>query len=441
MRENSDFFDHAKVYVKAGDGGNGCMSFRREKFIPFGGPDGGNGGKGGDIYLVAKSGINTLFELATHPHLKAKNGENGQGSNLYGRKGEDAFFYVPCGTVIKEKDVIVADLRNDGDSFLAARGGRGGRGNLAFKTHKNNAPKFCENGEKGEEKVLHLELNLLADVGLCGFPNAGKSTLLAASTQARPKIADYPFTTLTPNLGVVSHKGKTFLIADIPGIIEDAHKGKGLGHNFLKHILRTKLIIHLIDPYGFAGTDPVKGIAVIENELKRFSKLFEKKEVILVINKADLPEAAGIYAKVKKRYPKRKVFLISAAARKGLDKLFDYIIKELPRIPAPEIYSRPQETSNVLTKEAGFFIEKKEENVYEVSGDEPAKLAQMTNFSQEEGVRRLINIYKKIGLIKALKKYGVKQGDTVRVGEKEFEWDEEQAREKRPPRHKARKSR
>ena len=437
MKENI-FFDRAKVYVKAGDGGNGCMSFRREKYIPFGGPDGGNGGKGGDVYFKAKTGINTLSELACHPHLKAKSGEHGQGSNLYGRKGEDSIYYVPCGTIIRENGKVVADLKKDGDTFLAAKGGRGGRGNLAFKTQFNTAPKFCENGEKGEEKVYYLELSLLADVGLCGFPNAGKSTLLSACTMARPKIADYPFTTLTPNLGVVSHKGYTFLMADIPGIIEDAHKGKGLGHNFLKHILRTKIIIHLIDPYGFSQTDPVKGVAVIENELKRFSKVFENKEIILAVNKADLPEAENIFKKIKKKYAKRKIFLISAAANKGLDKLFDYIIKVLPSVPEPQIADTEQ-IGKEEKKKTGFFIEKKAENIYEVTGEEPAKLAQMTNFSHEEGVRRLINIYKKIGLIKALKKYGINQGDMVRVSDKEFEWDDTQTSESKSRFRKKRK--
>ncbi len=425
MKENIDFFDHAKVYIKAGDGGNGCMSFRREKYIPFGGPDGGNGGKGGDVYLIAKSGINTLFQIASHPHLRASDGEHGQGSNLHGKKGEDAFFYVPCGTIVKENGKVVTDLKKEGDTFLAARGGRGGRGNLAFKTHKNTAPKFCENGEKGEEKVLHLELNLIADVGLCGFPNAGKSTILSASTKARPKIADYPFTTLTPNLGVVNHKGNPFLLADIPGIIEDAHKGKGLGHSFLKHILRTRLILHIIDPYGFSSTDPIKGVSVIENELKRFSKNFSRKEIVLVINKSDLPNSSEVFSRIKKKYPKRKIFLISAVTGDGLSKLFDYVIKVLPKIPVPEVYIPEDKDESILREESGFFIERKEDGYYEIIGKEPEKLAQMTNFSHEEGVIRLINIYKKIGIVKALKKYGIKNGDIVKVGDKEFEWNDE----------------
>lgn len=428
MKENI-FFDKVKVYVKAGDGGNGCMSFRREKYVPFGGPDGGNGGKGGDVYFKAKTGINTLSDLAYHPHLKAKNGEHGQGSNLYGKKGEDSVYYVPCGTIVKENGNVVADLKKDGDIFLAAKGGRGGRGNLAFKTQFNTAPKFCENGEKGEEKVYQLELSIIADVGLCGFPNAGKSTLLSASTMARPKIADYPFTTLTPNLGMVYHKGQSFLMADIPGIIEDAHKGKGLGHNFLKHILRTKIIIHLIDPYGFASTDPVSGVKVIENELKRFSRIFDSKEIILVINKSDLTNAQSVFLKIKQKYPKRKVFLISAVTKKGIDKLFDYIIKTLPNTFEPEITEISQEVDKMHNEKSGFFIEKKGYNLYEVTGEEPVKLAQMTNFSHQEGVQRTINIYKKIGLIKALKKYGIKQGDIVRVSDKEFIWDEISAKE------------
>jgi GTP-binding protein len=424
MKEKIEFVDFAKIYVKAGDGGNGCVSFRREKYIPFGGPDGGNGGKGGDIYIIAKSDINTLTHIANHPHVRAKSGEHGKGSNLYGRKGEDEIIYVPCGTIIKEGNLILADLKKPGDSFLAAKGGKGGRGNLAFKTHKNTAPKFCEMGQKGEEKILTLELSLLADVGLAGFPNAGKSTLLSKTTLARPKIADYPFTTLSPNLGVVKHKMNTFLMADIPGLIENAHEGKGLGHLFLKHIMRTKIIIHLIDPMGFSQIDPIKGISIIENELKRFSKIFDTKEIILAVNKADLPEAEKIYKKIKNKYKKRKVFLISSITGNGIDKLFDYIIERLPKIPNQDIYEKNEiKDDNILIKK-GFFIEKISENTFKITGKEVEDLAYMTNFEHEEGVKRMINIFKKIGLIKALKNYGIKEGDLVKIVNKEFEWQD-----------------
>jgi len=423
-----EFIDFAKVYVKAGDGGNGCMSMRREKYIPFGGPDGGNGGKGGDIFFTAKSDINTLTDVALHPHIKAERGEHGKGSSLYGHKGGDTFIYIPCGTIIKENGKVVCDLQKPGDVFLAAKGGRGGRGNQAFKSHYNTAPKFCENGEQGEEKTLTLELTLLADVGLVGFPNAGKSTFLARTTLARPKIADYPFTTLSPNLGVVQHKMQTFLMADIPGLTEDAHKGKGLGDIFLKHILRTKLILHLVDPYGFGGGEPVEGVKIIEKELKSFSPLMAKKETFLVVNKSDSGIAEEIYLKVKKKFPRKKVFLISSVSGEGVKKLLDAVIQTLPGLQAPVLYEKEDSAGLEIKLEKGFVIEKENENLYLVKGRELETLAEMTNFAQEEGLQRMMNILKKIGVMKALKKMGIKEEDTVRLAGYEFDWKDEETK-------------
>jgi len=422
MKTQSDFIDFAKIYLKAGDGGDGCMSFRREKHNPKGGPDGGNGGKGGDIYLVAKKDINTLTDIAFNPHIKAQSGENGKGSNLYGKKGKDTIIYVPCGTIIKENGKVVADLKNDGDIFLAAKGGQGGRGNLAFKTHNNPTPKFSEKGEKGEEKILTLELALLADVGLIGFPNAGKSTLLSRITLARPKIADYPFTTLSPNLGVVKHKDFSFLMADIPGLIENAHSGKGLGDKFLKHILRTRLLIHLIDPMGFNNIQPLKGIKIIENELKKFSPLMCEKEIIIAVNKADLPNSEKVFKQIKNTYRKRKCFFISSITGEGISKLLDYIIKILPSLPAPEIYSPQEYQDNEIKIDKGFSIEIDKNGNYIIKGKEIERLVQMTNFNQQEGINRLMNILKKIGINKTLIKMGIQEGDTVKISEFEFEW-------------------
>ena len=422
MKTQNDFIDFAKIYLKAGDGGDGCMSFRREKYIPKGGPDGGNGGKGGDIYLVAKKDINTLTDISFNPHIKAESGENGKGSNLYGKKGEDTMVYVPCGTIIKENGKIVADLKKDGEKFLAARGGKGGRGNLAFKTHNNTAPKFSEKGEKGEEKVLTLELALLADIGLIGFPNAGKSTFLSRTTLAKPKIADYPFTTLSPNLGVVKHKNASFLMADIPGLIENAHLGKGLGDKFLKHILRTRLLIHLIDPMGFNNIPPLKGIKIIENELKKFSPLMCEKEIVIVVNKADLPNSEKAFKQIKNIYKKRKCFFISSITGAGISKLFDYIIKILPTLKSPVLYTQEQYKDNEIKIEKGFYIEIEKDGSYIVKGKEIERLVQMTNFNQQEGINRLMNILKKIGINKTLIKMGIQEGDTVKISELEFEW-------------------
>ncbi|HOW90177.1 MAG TPA: GTPase ObgE, partial [Elusimicrobiales bacterium] len=269
-RERNNFIDTARVYLRAGKGGDGCASFRREKFVPYGGPNGGNGGKGGDIYFEASANITTLHEIASNPHIRAEEGGPGQSKLMSGLNGEDIVKYVPCGTVIKVDGRVVADLKRHGDRFLAARGGRGGRGNACFKTKFNTAPKISENGEPGQEFTADLELSVLADVGLVGFPNAGKSTLLSVISAARPKVAAYPFTTLSPHLGIVSHKGVSFAAADIPGLIEGAHEGKGLGVLFLKHVLRTKLLVHLVDPAGFTDLKPAASVSVIARELKSF---------------------------------------------------------------------------------------------------------------------------------------------------------------------------
>ena len=300
-KKHFEFIDFARVFLKAGNGGNGCLSFRREKYIPYGGPDGGNGGRGGNIYIKASSDVNTLFHIARNPHIKAENGKNGKGKNLSGKSGRNICIYVPCGTVVKESERVVCDLKNDGDEYLAAQGGRGGRGNTAFKTPKNTAPRMSEKGEPGEEKTLNLELSLLADVGLVGFPNAGKSTLLSRISQAHPRIADYPFTTLNPNLGTVFHKRKNFVIADIPGLIEGASRGKGLGDIFLRHIMRTKLLLHLIDPLGFGKTTAEESVEIINKELEEFHPLLPKREKFLIVNKSDLPNAKKIYLKIKKK--------------------------------------------------------------------------------------------------------------------------------------------
>jgi len=424
----SGFIDTAHIYLKAGDGGNGASSFRREKFIPYGGPDGGHGGKGGSIWLEATSNITTLSEVASHPHITATGGTKGKGNRRDGANGEDITIYVPRGTVVKRDDAVLVDLKEDGQRFMVARGGRGGRGNTAFKTRFNTAPKISENGEPGDEFEARLELSVLADVGLVGMPNAGKSTLLSIISSARPKIAAYPFTTLNPNIGMVTHKGKHFAAADIPGLIEGAHDGKGLGVTFLKHILRTKMLVHLVDPRGFGEMKPEKAVRVIEKELKGYHPLLGKKISVLVVNKADLPEADKVFEALQKKFKKREIFLISAATGKGVSRLLDHVIKLLPTIKEDELY---QAAADALPADGklignGFRVAVDTEGVYNVTGVRIEKLISMTNFSQPDSWERVHRIFRTIGLDKALKKAGAIQGDMVRIRDCEFQWSDTQ---------------
>ncbi|OGS04224.1 MAG: hypothetical protein A3I76_04695 [Elusimicrobia bacterium RIFCSPLOWO2_02_FULL_61_11] len=432
-RVASGFVDTARVYLKAGKGGDGCSSFRREKYIPYGGPDGGHGGKGGSIWFEASANITTLAEIACHPHITAQDASPGKGNRKDGHYGEDLTLYVPCGTVVKRAGTVLADLKKHGERFMAAKGGRGGRGNTAFKTRFNTAPKISELGEPGEEYEARLELSVLADVGFVGLPNAGKSTLLAAISAARPKIADYPFTTLNPNIGMVNHKGKSFAAADIPGLIEGAHDGKGLGVLFLKHILRTKLLVHLVDPLGFGKMKPEKAVRVIEKELKDYHPLLAKKITVLVVNKSDLPEAAEVQKTLAKKFKKREVFLISAATRKGISPLLDHILKLLPTVKEADLYQAGA-FSVPAPREAkgGFTVTVDADGLYAVKGTRVEKLIAMTNFGQPDSWDRLHRIFKTIGMDKALKKAGCVAGDMVRVGNKEFQWSDEAMAAGRP---------
>ncbi|MCD6571442.1 MAG: GTPase ObgE [Deltaproteobacteria bacterium] len=328
-----DFIDESRIYAKAGDGGNGCLSFRREKFVPKGGPDGGDGGKGGDVIIEATPDVKTLLEQRYHPHYKAKRGQHGKGKNCTGRSGDNLIIHVPVGTIIKEipNGDIIADLLRPGDSIVVARGGAGGRGNARFATPTLQAPRYCEPGSPGEEKVLSLELKLLADVGLVGFPNAGKSTLVSRVSRARPKIANYPFTTTVPNLGMVEWKGSDFVMADIPGIIKGAHKGAGLGLRFLRHIERTGIIVYVIDTSPETERDPVDEFMVLRDELGTYSEALLKRAQIVALNKCDIPEAhqrakEAIAIITDKGYP---CFMISALAGKGINYLLDGIVREL----------------------------------------------------------------------------------------------------------------
>jgi GTP-binding protein len=427
-----NFVDKVRVLAHAGRGGNGCLSFLREKFRPFGGPDGGDGGAGGDILFVADANYRTLIDFGLHPRLRAEDGGNGKGTLKAGKDGRDLVLPVPTGTVVFRGGRLLADMASSGQKVCVARGGRGGRGNAAFKTHRNTAPRICEKGEPGEEAELDLELKLIADVGLVGFPNSGKSTLLARVSNARPKIADYPFTTLSPNLGLVRHKEENFVLADIPGLIEGAHEGRGLGDEFLRHIERTRVLVHLIDPAGFGGVEPLAGIRVIEGELKGYGRKLAAKPRFLAVNKMDLPGAAEVLRRVRKRYPKRKVFGLSAATGEGVPSLLDAALRALSRLP-PDIPKQAEPGNGALSKadslklERGFEIRRLEAGIFGLSGGMIERLAAMSDFSLPESLRRFQNILRRVGVEKALKRAGVREGDTVRIGKIEFDWSDEEA--------------
>ncbi|MCI0454882.1 MAG: GTPase ObgE [Candidatus Dadabacteria bacterium] len=328
------FIDEAKIYVKSGRGGKGCVSFRREKFVPRGGPNGGDGGNGGDVTIVARQNMSSLLDHHYKQHYRAGNGEHGKGKDRHGKNAETLLVPVPVGTVIKDYDTgeILGDLTEDTETLVVAKGGRGGRGNARFATSTNRAPRYAEPGEEGEEKTLVLELKLLADVGIIGFPNAGKSTLISRISQARPKIADYPFTTLIPNLGVVSYdEGKTFIVADIPGLIKGAHDGAGLGIKFLRHIERTKILIHLLDLSPYTERDPIEDYRQMNEELEAYSPELMKKPQIIAPNKIDITESREKLEEIKAYFKKLgiKVFPTSSATGEGLKKLIEEVGKRL----------------------------------------------------------------------------------------------------------------
>jgi len=325
------FVDQAKIFAQAGNGGNGCVSFRREKFIPRGGPDGGDGGKGGNILLVVSFSVKTLLDFSRQPHYRAQKGAHGSGNNRSGKAGSDLILKVPRGTLVYKGEEVICDLVNEGQSVIVARGGRGGRGNAKLKSPSERLPRFAEEGEAGETATLRLELKLIAQVGLLGYPNAGKSTLLSAISSARPKIADYPFTTLVPNLGVVRlGEGESFVVADIPGLIADAHKGKGLGDQFLRHIERTEVLVHLVDIQGYEGASPFDNYIATNEELKAFNPKLLKKPQIIVVNKMDIPSASTKLRTFRSRI-RKKVYPISALTREGIKELLNAIRRRLKK--------------------------------------------------------------------------------------------------------------
>ena len=421
------FTDYAKITVKSGDGGNGAATFRREKYVAAGGPDGGDGGKGGNVYFVVDPDSNTLVDFRFKKKFKAQNGENGSGSNCYGKSGESIYIKVPRGTIIKDAQTgqVVADLSEIGQQELVLPGGRGGKGNSHFATATRQAPHFAQGGEKGIEKELILELKLLADVGLLGFPSVGKSTLLSVVSSAKPKIAAYHFTTLEPNLGVVKTKhGDSFVMADIPGIIEGASEGVGLGIQFLRHVERTRLLLHIIDVSGMEGRNPVEDFYAINAELKKYSEKLASRKQIIVANKIDSMQDESLYKELEKLAKKEnlEIYKISAATKQGVDELMDVVAKELKELPKEELIDYEDRKVYTLEEEKEGFEITKEKDMWIVDGPSVQRLMSRVNLEDNESMYYFQKNLDALGVNAALKKAGVKEGDTVRVVDWELEW-------------------
>lgn len=421
------FVDEVIIKVKAGNGGDGCTAFRREKYIPDGGPFGGNGGRGANIIFETDLGLRTLLDLRYQKLIKAPKGANGEGKNKNGKGASDVIIKVPLGTTVKDMDtgLIIADLTKKGDSVIVAKGGRGGRGNTAFATATNPAPNFSEHGEPGEEKTLKVELRLLADVGFVGMPSVGKSTILSKISASKPKIAAYHFTTLNPNLGVVKTiDGRTFVAADLPGLIKGASLGEGLGDKFLKHIQRTRVIAHIIDMSGLEGRDPLEDYETINKELKDFDEKLILKPQVVIANKMDLEGAKENLERFKEKY-NVPVYEVSAITNKGLDKVLVKIADELDNIKEEPLFSDEAFESHVLykfKKEKPFTITR-DNDIYVVKGKEIEKLFHMTKFT-DEGAIRFARKLRKMGIDDKLLEMGAKYGDKVQIEDLIFEFKE-----------------
>lgn len=423
------FTDYVKIYAEAGKGGNGAISFRREKYVAAGGPDGGDGGKGGDIYFKVDKDANTLIEFRYKKKFKAENGQNGEGGHRYGKSGDDLYIPVPIGTIVKDAKTneVLADLSELNQTALILKGGRGGKGNSHFATSTRQAPRFAQDGEPGEEKELILELKLLADVGLIGFPNVGKSTFLSVVTSATPKIANYHFTTIEPNLGVVKSKfGDSFVIADIPGIIEGASEGIGLGIQFLRHIERTRVLLHFIDVSGIEGRNPVEDYNKVNEELKTYSEKLSKRTQIIVANKIDSITDESLYTELEKvaRKNNQKIFKISGVTGEGVDELMAYVSSLLKTLPKenlieisekPKVYKLEEKEDFTISKEKGKFV---------VNGEKVDRIMRKVNIGDYESLFYLHRKLDEIGLNQALKKQGIKDGDIVKIGDYEMEWED-----------------
>lgn len=429
------FVDQAQIFVKGGDGGNGIVSYRREKYVPLGGPAGGDGGRGGDVQFVVDEGLRTLIDFRYQKHFKADKGENGKTKNQHGKDADDLVVKVPPGTVVRDADsgLLIGDLVVHGQSLVVAKGGRGGRGNARFASELNKAPDMAERGEPGEEHWLLLELRVLADVGLVGFPSVGKSTLLSVVSAAKPKIGDYPFTTLTPQLGVVSlGEGRSFVMADLPGLIEGAHMGQGLGHEFLRHIERTRVIVHVIDMAAVEGRDPVEDYHIINDELISYDLQLELKPQVVAANKMDVSGAEENLERFRKAYPNLEIYPISGVTRAGVQPLLQRVgdvLEEQMKLAAEaerlkttasEAEETPQRVYRYERREP--FQIRREGGRFIVESDNLEKLVKMTNFAQYDAVQRFHRILKSEGVDAALRRRGAANGDTIRIGDMEFDF-------------------
>lgn len=420
------FKDTSKIFIQAGKGGDGAVTFHREKYVAAGGPDGGDGGNGGNIVAVADKNVSTLLDFRYKKKYAAQDGGNGRDGRRSGKNGEDLLIKFPCGTVIRDSESgkVICDLKKDGERFIIAKGGSGGWGNSHFATATRQTPKFAKAGLPGDEREISLELKLIADVGLLGFPNVGKSTLLSIISDARPKIANYHFTTLVPNLGVVNMGGRgSFVVADIPGIIEGAHEGVGLGHDFLRHVERTRILLHLIDVSGSEGRDPLEDFRTINRELSGYSEKLAGKPQIIVANKMDIPSFEENFERLKSELEEEgyKVFAISAATRQGIDELMNYTYEMLSKLPEEE--EEEYDYLDLDEARADDPIEITVENgVYIVEGMQVRKIVGSTNFDDYESLQYFQRVLRKSGVIDMLEEKGIKEGDTVHMYGVEFDY-------------------
>ncbi|WP_217586843.1 GTPase ObgE [Lentibacillus saliphilus] len=425
------FVDQVKVYIKAGDGGDGLVAYRREKYVPMGGPAGGDGGNGGDIIFKVDEGLNTLMDLRYNRHYKAKRGENGMSKNQHGKNSAPLVVSVPPGTTVTDSasGEVLADLTQHDQEAVIAQGGRGGRGNVRFATARNPAPEIAEKGEPGQEREVNVELKLIADVGLVGFPSVGKSTLLSVVSAAKPKIADYHFTTLAPNLGVVQTKDqRSFVMADLPGLIEGAHEGVGLGHQFLRHVDRTRVIVHVIDMAGTEGRDPYDDYVKINHELYQYDDSLRNRPQVIAANKMDMPDAEAnldaFKSQLEEDYP---IFPISAVTQTGLRDLLFAVADTLDTIPKYTLELEDEKTEEKVVykhekKSDAFKITRDPDGAYVLSGEKIEKLFKMTDLTREESAQRFARQLRGMGIDDALRKRGAKDGDTIRLLEFEFEF-------------------
>lgn len=420
------FVDEVVMTIEAGTGGNGCMAYRREACVPMGGPFGGSGGKGSDIIFKADSGLKTLIDLRYQKKIKGINGNNGEGKGMNGANSDDVIVKVPMGTTVTDVETgsVIADLTKHGEEAIIAYGGRGGRGNVSLATRSNPCPSYAENGEPGEVRKVKVELRMIADVGLVGMPSVGKSTILSMVSNANPKIASYHFTTLSPNLGVVKTVDNSFVVADLPGLIEGASEGVGIGHKFLKHIERTKIIAHVIDMSAEEGRNPYEDYVAIRKELETFSPKLLTKPEIIIANKMDGENAKENLEEFKTKIKNEEIYEVTALINEGLDKVINKLSEMTKEIERESLFEEEKVESHVLYKfrEEKPFTITKDKEVYVIRGEAVEKLFRMTNFNTEEAYERFSNKIRRMGVDDELQKMGIKDGDIVRIFDFEFEW-------------------